>query len=109
MLMLMNGSSLRSLTGKLLLQETPVLANEEAVLLRVARAQVRLQSRCLLDQASQYSAMQVRFAAHQSILRRNSALDSEATSPAFAGILFGSRHLLGSKPRRACLEHDVQD
>ena len=48
------------LTGRLLLQETPVLPNEEAVLLRVARAQVRLQSRCLLDQASQHSAMQVK-------------------------------------------------
>lgn len=64
-----------------------MLPNEEAVLLRVARAQVRLQGRCLLEQASQYSAMQVRMAAHQSILRRIPALDYEATSPVQQGCL----------------------
>ena len=62
-----------------------MLPHEEAVLLRVARAQARLQGRCLLDQASQYSAMQVRVAAHQSILEWSPALDSEATSPVQEG------------------------
>ena len=78
-----------------------MLPNEEAVLLRVARAQVRLQSRCLLDQASQYSAMQVRMAAHcGGALRFTLRPPVPSRRAAFAGIILGSRHPLGQQARK---------